>query len=180
MKKQSVLISFFLFFLATTGISQLTVKQPDGGGDFREINNIKDEISPLQRASIIRMLQENEQLLRSQGTLLRMQNPAATAFTWPLKQALGYNDNGYYGISNYIDQNLSFPNQLLDYNCGNRTYDVSSGYNHAGTDIFTWPYYWQKMERNIVQVIAAAPGTIIAKSDGNFDQNCSFCTSSCD
>jgi len=179
MKKQSVLISFFLFFLATTGISQLTIKQPDGGGDFREIINIKDEISPLQRASIIRMLQENEQLLRSQGTLLRMQNPAATAFTWPLKQALGYNDNGYYGISNYIDQNLSFPNQLLDYNCGNRTYDVSSGYNHAGTDIFTWPYYWQKMERNIVQVIAAAPGTIIAKSDGNFDQNCSFCTSTC-
>lgn len=180
MKKQSVLISFFLFFLTTTGISQLTVKEPDGGGDFREIINIKDEISPLQRASIIRKLQENEQLLRSQGTLLRLQNPAATAFAWPLKQALGYNDNGYYGISNYIDQNPSFPNQLLDYNCGNRTYDLSSGYNHAGTDIFTWPFYWQKMERNIVQVIAAAAGTIIAKSDGNFDQNCSFCTSSCD
>jgi hypothetical protein len=58
MKKQLVLISFFLFFLATTGISQLTIKQPDGGGDFREIINIKDEISPLQRTSIIRMLQE--------------------------------------------------------------------------------------------------------------------------
>jgi hypothetical protein len=106
--------------------------------------------------------------------LFRCKNLLQQLCLRPLKQALGYNDNGYYGISNYIDQNPSFPNQLLDYNCGNRTYDISSGYNHAGTDIFTWPYYWQKMERNIVQVIAAAPGTIIAKSDGNFDQNCSF------
>ena len=173
------LVTFFYFLLMHNGISQIVLKQPDGGGDYRELIKIKDEISPQQRNSIINMLQENEARLRVEGKIQIAANPTVTAFAWPLKQALGYNDNGYYGISNYVDENPAFPNLLLDYNCGSRTYDQASGYNHAGTDIFTWPFYWQKMERNIVQIIAAAPGTIIAKSDGNFDQNCAFCTGAC-
>ena len=39
---------------------------------------------------------------------------------------------------------------------------------------------WQKMQRKAVQIVAAAPGTILYKSDGNTDQNCAFCTTSCD
>ncbi len=179
MKTRSFFVIFILFFVSIKGLSQPAIKQPNGGGDYRQLINIKDEISPQQRTSIINMLQENEARLRLEGKLQIPANPTATAFTWPLKQALGYNDNGYYGISNYVDENLAFPNLLLDYNCGARTYDQASGYNHAGTDIFTWPFYWQKMERNIVQIIAAAPGTIIAKSDGNFDQNCAFCSVAC-
>jgi len=49
-----------------------------------------------------------------------------------LRQAAGYYFNGYYGISNYIDQDET----LLDYNCVDRTYDTNSGYNHLGTDLF--------------------------------------------
>ena len=178
MKKQSTLV-LLLFVLSITGISQAILKQPEAGGNYRELIKINDEMSPQQRISIINMLQENEERLRTESKLQQLANPTATAFAWPLKQAPGYNDNGYYGISNYVDENPAFPNLLLDYNCGNRTYDQASGYNHAGTDIFTWPFYWQKMERNIVQVIAGAPGTIIGKSDGNFDQNCAFCSGAC-
>jgi len=173
---------FFLLlsslFSVTIGFCQPTIRQPDGGGDYRNLISIKDEMSPLQRASIIHMLQENEATLKAAKKLQKPTNPAFIAFAWPLKQALGYNDNGYYGISNYVDENPANPNAILDYNCGNRTYD-QTGYNHAGTDIFTWPFYWQKMERNAIQIIAAAPGTIIAKSEGNFDQNCAFCSGAC-
>jgi hypothetical protein len=101
------------------------------------------------------------------------------AFQWPLAQAPGFHEKGYYGITNFVDHNTAFPNQVRDYNCGTRSYDLSSGYNHQGIDIATWPFPWKKMQQNAVIIVAAAPGTIIAKHDGNYDQNCSFCTSAC-
>ncbi len=175
-----ITLVFFSFCLASSSAQNIPpVKQPDGGGSYRDLVNIKDDISPKQRAAIIQMLQKNEATLKKTGYLERTANPTATAFQWPLKQAPGYNDNGYYGISNYVDENPLYPNAILDYNCGNRSYDLSSGYNHAGTDIFLWPFYWKKMEWNAIQIIAAAPGTIIGKSDGNFDQNCAFCSGAC-
>jgi murein DD-endopeptidase MepM/ murein hydrolase activator NlpD len=174
---------FYLLLLATSlavaVFAQPPVKQPNGGGDYRSLAQVKDEISPEQRTAIVHMLQQNETRLRSEGLLQTPANPGFIAFSWPIKQALNYNDNGFYGISNYVDENPSFPNAILDYNCGNRSYDLSSGYNHAGTDIFTWPFPLQKMARNSVQIIAAAAGTIIAKTDGNFDQNCAFCSGPC-
>jgi hypothetical protein len=173
------LLYFPLLFSAIFASSQPAARLPQGGGSYLHMAPVNDDITPQQRAGIIQLLQANETLLRSRGQLILPDNPTVTAFEWPLKQALGYNDNGYYGISNYVDENLAYPNLLRDYNCGTRTYDQASGYNHAGTDIFTWPYQWSKMNRNIVQVIACAPGTIIGKSDGNFDQNCAFCSGAC-
>jgi hypothetical protein len=170
---------FTLLLFTAAAFCQPATRRPAGGGSYLAAAPVNDEISPQQRAAIIQALKASEASLRSSGQLVLPHNPTLTAFAWPLKQALGYNDNGFYGISNYVDENASYPNALLDYNCGTRTYDQSSGYNHAGTDIFTWPYQWKKMERNIVQVIAGAPGTIIYKSDGNFDQNCAFCSGAC-
>ncbi len=175
-------ILFLICILISTTIysfSQTNLRQPTAGGSYKILLDIKDEITPIQRIGIVQLLQSNERHLRKDGKLQNNKNPTTTAFEWPLKQALNTNDNGYYGISNYVDENPAYPNQITDYNCGTRSYDLSSGYNHAGTDIFTWPFSWKKMERNAVQIIAAAPGTIIGKSDGNFDQNCSFCTSAC-
>ena len=79
-----------------------------------------------------------------------------------------------WSISNYVDHNSAYPNQLQDYNCGTKTYDTSSGYNHQGIDIFTWPFTWKMVDDNSVEIIAAAPGQIIAKGDGQFDRSCGF------
>lgn len=161
-----------LFFSFEIIMGQPVLKQPDGGGNYNDLIKIKDEIGPQQRKAIINMLKSNEASLLYKGVLTAPLNVTATAFAWPLKQALGFNDNGYYFISAYLDDDPAY-NSLLDYNCGNRTYDRSSSmYNHKGTDIATWPFYWQKMERDAVEIIAAAAGTIIGKSDGNYDQNC--------
>ena len=161
----------FACFLLTFSIYAQPIKSPDGGGAFSQ--SIKqDEMSPQQRIGIINTLRSNEASLRAQGLLPTTNQPMVTGFQWPLKQAPGFNDNGYYCISNYVDEDNSAA--ILDYNCGNRTYD-----GHQGTDIVSWPFPWQKMAMNAVQIVASAPGTIIAKYDGNPDTSCSFCVSAC-
>jgi murein DD-endopeptidase MepM/ murein hydrolase activator NlpD len=90
-----------------------------------------------------------------------------TSLLWPLKQATGFTQCEYHFIAAYVDQNTA-ASAIQDYNCESNTYD-----GHHGTDIAIWPYSFNKMENNEVEVIAAAPGTIIQKADGNFDRNCS-------
>jgi murein DD-endopeptidase MepM/ murein hydrolase activator NlpD len=131
-------------------------------------------ITESQRAAIISMLKANEVFLKDNTTLYNRQSSEITLFDWPIRQAIGFNDPGFYAITNYVDENKSYPNLLKDYNCGNRTYDLSSGYNHQGTDIYSFPFAWYKMNGNGVEVIAAAAGTIIGKTDGNYDKNCAM------
>lgn len=90
----------------------------------------------------------------------------SVALEWPLQAANGLNDYSYYHISAYVDLNAA-AGAIQDNNCGTNTYDA-----HRGTDISIWPYNFLKMDNNMVEVIAAAPGTIIAVHDGEFDKNC--------
>ncbi len=89
-----------------------------------------------------------------------------TLLNWPLKAAPGFDDCSFYVITAHVDQDFSAGN-IKDYYCGSNTYD-----GHKGTDIATYPFGIYKIDHDQVQVIAAAPGTIIAKIDGNFDKNC--------
>jgi hypothetical protein len=84
------------------------------------------------------------------------------------------NDYAVYGISNFVDQNPAFPNQLRDWNCGTRTYDTAAGYNHKGIDMFTFPFPFNKMDNNEAMAVAAASGQIIFKANGNSDRSCSL------
>lgn len=93
---------------------------------------------------------------------------------WPLQAAPTLIDYGYHGVSNFVDLDSAFPNQLRDYNCGTRSYDLASGSNHQGIDYFLWPFMWKKMDENAVAIVAAAEDVIVLKQDGQFDRNCSF------
>ncbi len=86
--------------------------------------------------------------------------------SWPIKAAAGFTDCDYYFIGAYVDQNIA-ATAIKDFNCGNNTYD-----GHHGTDISVWPFGFYKMDSSLVEVVAAAPGTIVQKADGNFDRNC--------
>lgn len=133
-----------------------------------------------QRQSIQARLSENTRLLEKKGWIPE-QIPMAAGITlldWPLKGVDGMADYDFHGISNFVDQQAGYPDSLLDYACGERTYDLGDGYNHQGTDFFTWPFGWHKMVYDQVEVVAAAPGMIIGRSDGNFDRSCSFSSSS--
>ncbi len=161
--------TIFILAIVVSASAQFIV--PDGGGEFTRLP--KDEMSDEQRIEIQNRIRENVERLEKDGKLLYF-SPQAVPLSWPVRKAAGLSDFNIDGISNFVDQNLSFPNQLLDWNCGTRTYDQASGYNHKGIDIFTWPFAWNKMDRNEVEVIAAAPGSIVFKSDGNLVRSCGF------
>ena len=93
-------------------------------------------------------------------------------FIWPLRQSSEHLDHGFWATLGLVDHDARYPGYLMDYNGGERTYDLASGYNHQGTDLVAWPFGWVKVALNQVEVVAAAAGTIVMKEDGNFDREC--------
>jgi murein DD-endopeptidase MepM/ murein hydrolase activator NlpD len=140
-------------------------------GEYRHQQRIPC-LTEEKRQEIKKMLSRNIQELTRQGILPKEAVKSMVSLGWPLQAASNLSDYGYHAVSGFVDHDPAFPNQLMDYNCGTRTYDLSSGYNHKGTDYFTWPFSWYKMDNDQVEVIAAAAGVIIGKSDGNYDRNC--------
>jgi len=127
----------------------------------------------------IRPVIEVEQNLREASNLAKqsLQNEdfdskSHPLFQLPLRMKNGEDVSDHYTITGYVDHDSLYPNAILDYNCGDLTYDLDVGYNHSGTDFFIWPYPWKGMYIDEVEVIAAAPGTLLIKQDGNYDQNC--------
>ena len=106
------------------------------------------------------------------GTVAPAAKAAGVLFQWPVALIPGAPDAVPNVVANYLDQNAAFPGQVRDWNCGARSYDLASGYNHRGIDLSAFPFAWLKMDRDEMIVRAAAAGTIIHRVDGNFDRNC--------
>jgi murein DD-endopeptidase MepM/ murein hydrolase activator NlpD len=114
--------------------------------------------------------EENRRILNLSDATQSRNGNAITSLDWPLRPAAGLTDCSYYHISAYVDQNTT-TGSIQDYNCGTNTYD-----GHRGTDISIWPFNFYKMDNDLVEVIAAAPGIIIDKHDGEYDRNCAAST----
>lgn len=143
-----------------------------GGGEF-ELPHV-EHLPESERAAIQATIAANIQRLEASGRLTAPRSPGSVALEWPLAAAAGFSDPGYHAVTGYVDHNPAFPGQLQDFACGERTYDTAGGYNHQGTDYYLWPFAWNKMAAGEVTVVAAAPGVIVNKSEGNPDQSCSF------
>lgn len=126
-------------------------------------------ITPEQYVEVEQLMQDHRRQLIRTGRLPENYNGrmAPPAFIWPVRQATGFNYPSYYSINNFVDLDPN-PGSVLDWNCGVRTYD-----GHRGIDINNWPFWWNMMDNDQVEAIAAADGVIIAKIDGNPDRNCS-------
>lgn len=85
-------------------------------------------------------------------------------FHFPLRSVSALADPGYYIVAANVAHHTS---GLFDYHCGNRTYPRNNG-----TDFYLWPFAWHKMNTELVNVVAAADGVIVAKNDGQPDLNC--------
>jgi murein DD-endopeptidase MepM/ murein hydrolase activator NlpD len=142
-----------------------------GGGQVPGVPH--DHMTPRQSWEIEGAVRKNVERLKRQGKLLP-ESTHQVSFIFPVTAAPSFTDPGYYGISNYIDHNAAYQGQIRDYMGGTRSYDTTDGYNHQGTDIYTWPFPWNKMDNNQVYVIAAADGTIVEKQDGQYDRVCQF------
>lgn len=155
---------YCLFLAITAGYAQAPEPFPATAGDSYEASAAHPCVSEELYQTIESEIVQNRKRL---GLEITDQRQAfSTQLQWPLQPASELKDCGYYYISAYVDQNTA-SSSIQDWNCGTRTYD-----GHRGTDIVGWPFIWNKMDNNLVRVIAAAPGTIIAKADGNPDRVC--------
>lgn len=140
------------------------IKGQDKGFGF--YNPIFTECIPKsEREFIDSEIKKSQDKLKKIGLNLAPSNQPVL-LDWVLRQR-GVNDYSYYGIYNFVD--LDNTSGTKDYSCGSRTYD-----GHQGLDIFPFPFYWDKMDSDNVEIIAGASGIIIYKSDGNFDRRCQW------
>lgn len=124
-----------------------------------------DHFSAADEARLAAAIAAARTRLYAEGRLPLPDRSIVTTFAWPLASAnIGY--FAHYATSAFVDQNTAV-GPFEDWNCGARSYD-----QHRGTDIFTWPYGWLSMDLSRLQVLAAAPGTILVRADGNPDRSC--------
>ena len=168
------LLTFILLSFNFSFAQNFTIGEKSGGEVELNKNNTPC-LNETQKAEIQSTLKENIKQLEEQGKLIPVNKAGGhPLFNWPVTEAPGVDYESVWAISGYVDENPAYPGQLTDYNCGTRTYDTSSGYNHQGIDIFTWPFWWYQMDNDQAQVIAGAAGQIVGKFDGNYDRSCGF------
>lgn len=170
------LLASLLVAAASQAGAEETPRRSAAAGGRAAPRNAGPCLDDARRAIVREQIRDEVARLRAAGRLPEAARGAAPALGWPLAPAGGLTDPGYHGISNFVDQDPAFPGFLEDWSCGARTYDLSNGYNHRGVDFFTWPYPFLKMDADQVRVVAAAPGTIVLKEDGNYDRNCGLNT----
>lgn len=141
---------------------------PQGGGSWSpDPEEHGDCVPPALREAIEAQLAYHRDSLARTGLLPPSDARAGVSLQWPVRarEELGW--PGYFGISNFVDQQTT--SDILEYHCGNRTYD-----GHRGVDIFSWPFAWWLMEEDLVEVVAAAAGIILSKFDGNSSYSCDW------
>ncbi|MBT0607777.1 T9SS type A sorting domain-containing protein [Aequorivita echinoideorum] len=139
---------------------------------FHPVSFEKTEcISASQRAEVRQQIERNKLEIEKTRPNAFQHKGNHPLFIFPIQPKVGFSGYGYYSVNNYVDHNPTPNGNLLDFECGNRTYDWSNG-NHEGTDYVLWPYPWKRMQEDLMEIVAAAPGTIVDKRDGNFDLNC--------
>lgn len=130
--------------------------------------------SPAHDKNHIENEQMRSQLHLSTNRVEDSKVEASTAgFQIPIRRGLSNNIPDILTIAAYVDHDDVSPDSLLDWNCGDRTYDTET-FNHNGTDFNGAQFPWLTMATDGVIVVAAADGVIIEKHDGEFDQNCVF------
>lgn len=97
---------------------------------------------------------------------------SASPLIFPVRSSAQAEQFQSFYISNYVDHDETGPNNLRDFACGTRSYDVESGYDHQGTDISAGPFNWAAMDAEDLHVIAAAAGVIVGRNDGMYDRQC--------
>ncbi len=149
---------------------------PNGGGEFKFEKNgpcLSDEKRSEIRARLERKVKE----LKGKDLYPIPSNKSFQGFTFPLKASTLNPYNNYYTISGFVDHNSEYSGSQFgdtnrDYFCGNRTYDTTDGYNHAGTDYALWPFSWYQYEAGLVDAVSVSKGLLLDKEDGNKDDDC--------
>jgi hypothetical protein len=154
--------------LISIGMLSLIFSISSMAGTVEEIRfpEVTQRIGPEEWAEMKAVAEENLERLRAESKLPPVDESVRVTFEWPLRPTVNFYDFSYWVISDYVDHDPR-PDNLLDYECGDRVYD-----GHNGTDYVLWPFPWYKMDHDEVEIVAAAAGVIFDKADGYYDHSC--------
>ncbi len=153
--------------LSLQAVAQQAPACEDGGGDWAPPP--AEELTAEARATIQAELDQTIDSLEAAGVFARyraLHKTQAVAFEWPIACESAEGVYGCHAISNYVDHDTT-PGVDMDFMGGTISYD-----GHKGTDFWTYPFAWYQMDHGTARVVAAAPGVITGKRDGNFDRSC--------
>jgi len=152
------ILALLLCLLATPAVAQLSEV---GGGpvEFGRLDHNEAEIDAAHRTSMARA-----RALRPLPAAALTRTPR---LQFPLRLRSQSEAFQGHSITNYVD--LDATAKLKDFACGRRTYD-----GHDGIDIALTPFWWRMMDVKEAEVVAAAPGRLIDKADGNYDRQCAW------
>lgn len=158
--------------LAFTGaaVAQVLEVHEFPGGGWGTFQAPREHISEAEQQGLWQTIQGNIAALRAQGRLPELKADFQVRFAWPTRPAPGRPELHDHETGNYIDHDPA-AKSVLDFNCGTRTYETTSG-GHNGTDIGVAHRAYYKMDTEQVVVVAAAPGTIVAKDGSQPDRSC--------
>ncbi len=131
-------------------------------------------LTPAGEQQFSARLEASRAALRAAGRLPMPDRTALVSFILPYQLAPGAgNYLQPYRIGQLFDHD-PVGGSLLDYACGEQTYDYGR-YDHAGVDFIAWPFPWNQLEYNEGMVVAAADGIIILKDDtDSTDRSCAL------
>ncbi len=146
-----------LGLVATPAFSQ---SSGTGGGPVQAVpTDHNTEIDAIHRAAVARA----RRLGLDRGLPRALPRPI---LGYPLRLRPNAKAQRGEAISNFVDLDPSAA--VKEFTCGSRTYN-----GHRGIDYFLWPFSWVMMDKREVEIVAAAPGSIASKHDGEFDRQCS-------
>jgi murein DD-endopeptidase MepM/ murein hydrolase activator NlpD len=161
-------LAFFVLVLLSSATAHAQSSGPQGGrspglqGGYvghGPMDHNHEAIDAAHRASV-----RNARALGLSEMVPRARLPT---LDFPLRQRAQSKGFGAHAITNFVDLDVSAG--IRDFSCSSRTYD-----GHNGTDIMLAPFAWRMMDAQDVEIVAAAPGVIVNKQDGNFDRQCSM------
>lgn len=160
----------------TTTRAQSTVLLDDGNKQVECVTeeNYQEFIRPQLKANINKLRQEGKLNFANDATTAKV-GDGTVPLSWPLRMHGDYKDidgvNDYFVITNFADLNHD-EYYRLDWDCA--TYENARNYDqHNGADILPYPFMWEMMDDESVEIIAAADGEVIQRYDGNtVDRNC--------
>jgi murein DD-endopeptidase MepM/ murein hydrolase activator NlpD len=172
-----IFMRFRISFLFTQALL-LTMAQPLYATSKMTVVKELSQFRVIERALDRNHEQQHHQAIRREAAEGKAAGDQAEAdarpnLQLPLRRGVSNSDPGFFGISNYVDQDDVMPDSLSDWNCGERTYDTET-FNHNGTDYSPAQYAWLTMANDGLVVTAAADGTIVDRHDGEPDKQCFF------
>ncbi len=166
-------LSIILCYATSQIAAQSAVALDDGMKKVECVTeeNYQEFIRPVLHQNIAKLRQEGKLDFANAAKV----GDGTVPLSWPLRMAGNYIDvdgvKDYFVVTNFADlDHEGF--YRLDWQC--QTYDNARNYDqHNGADILPYPFLWQMMDDENVDIIAAADGVVIHRYDANtVDRNC--------